>query len=173
MIDLGDRQLLDDGTVLLRDSAAVALLYAGGDITRALLAPSEDTVLHDAAIKLLDASWLALHTATGEVHGHRDWTEHWFTPEPWASLDMTEFCVSRCASEREIERACEELVAFGERGMLPALRHISYLCDTWRAAGVVWGVGRGSSVASFVLHILGINRINPLIYDLDWQEFLR
>jgi len=38
---------------------------------------------------------------------------------------------------------------------------------------VIWGVGRGSSVASFVLYKLGVHRINSLHYNLDVGEFLR
>jgi DNA polymerase III alpha subunit len=38
---------------------------------------------------------------------------------------------------------------------------------------VIWGVGRGSSVASFVLYKLGVHRVDSLYYNLDINEFLR
>jgi DNA polymerase III alpha subunit len=38
---------------------------------------------------------------------------------------------------------------------------------------IIWGVGRGSSVASYVLYKLGVHRIDSMYYDLDPQEFLR
>ncbi len=38
---------------------------------------------------------------------------------------------------------------------------------------VIWGVGRGSSVSSYVLYKLGIHRIDSIFYDLDVEEFLR
>jgi len=38
---------------------------------------------------------------------------------------------------------------------------------------VIWGVGRGSSVASYVLYLLGVHRIDSMFYDLDVAEFLR
>jgi DNA polymerase III alpha subunit len=38
---------------------------------------------------------------------------------------------------------------------------------------IIWGVGRGSSVASYVLYKLGVHRINSLYYNLDATEFLR
>ena len=38
---------------------------------------------------------------------------------------------------------------------------------------VIWGVGRGSSVASYVLYKLGVHRVDSMYYDLDPQEFLR
>ena len=38
---------------------------------------------------------------------------------------------------------------------------------------VIWGVGRGSSVASYVLYKLGIHRVDSMFYELDIDEFLR
>jgi DNA polymerase III alpha subunit len=37
----------------------------------------------------------------------------------------------------------------------------------------VWGVGRGSSVASYVLFLIGVHRIDSMKYNLDYKEFLR
>jgi len=48
-----------------------------------------------------------------------------------------------------------------------------YFVDTMQANNVVWGVGRGSSVASYVLYLIGVHKIDSIKYNLDWQEFLR
>jgi len=48
-----------------------------------------------------------------------------------------------------------------------------YLVDFMRENKIVWGVGRGSSTASFVLYLIGIHKINPIQFQLDWREFLR
>jgi DNA polymerase III alpha subunit len=42
-----------------------------------------------------------------------------------------------------------------------------------RKHNIVWGVGRGSSVASYVLYLIGVHKINSMYYDLDIEEFLR
>jgi DNA polymerase III alpha subunit len=42
-----------------------------------------------------------------------------------------------------------------------------------RNNNIVWGVGRGSCVSSFVLFLIGIHKINPIYYDLDVSEFLK
>jgi DNA polymerase III alpha subunit len=42
-----------------------------------------------------------------------------------------------------------------------------------RANNIVWGVGRGSSVASYVLFLIGIHKVDSLYYDLPIEEFLR
>jgi DNA polymerase III alpha subunit len=66
-----------------------------------------------------------------------------------------------------------ELVEFDQRGMYPLLQYMIYLVDFMRENNIVWGVGRGSSVASYVLYLIGIHRINSIHFDLDWHEFLR
>jgi DNA polymerase III alpha subunit len=48
-----------------------------------------------------------------------------------------------------------------------------YLVDFMRENKIVWGVGRGSSVASYVLYLIGVHKIDSIQYDLDWTEFLR
>ena len=42
-----------------------------------------------------------------------------------------------------------------------------------RDNGVIWGVGRGSSVASYVLYLIGIHKVDSMYYDLPINEFLR
>ena len=67
----------------------------------------------------------------------------------------------------------EELDAFKERDMINLLRYMIYLVDFMRENDIVWGVGRGSSVASYVLYLIGVHKINSIQFDLDWREFLR
>jgi DNA polymerase III alpha subunit len=57
--------------------------------------------------------------------------------------------------------------------MFDLLRYLKYFVDTMRKNSVLWGLGRGSSVASYVLYLLGVHRINSLYYDLDIKEFLK
>jgi DNA polymerase III alpha subunit len=57
--------------------------------------------------------------------------------------------------------------------MFILLKYLKYLVDTMRENNIVWGVGRGSSVASFVLFLLEVHRINSLYYDLSIDEFLK
>jgi hypothetical protein len=70
-------------------------------------------------------------------------------------------------------RVTDELTEYFGRGMYPLLQYMIYLVDFMRENNIVWGVGRGSSVASYVLYLIGIHRINSIHFDLDWHEFLR
>ena len=65
------------------------------------------------------------------------------------------------------------MLQYQERGLFDLLRYLKYLVDVMCDNHVIWGVGRGSSVASYVLYLLGVHRIDSLYYDLDPAEFLR
>ena len=109
----------------------------------------------------------------------------WFMPDKYKELDIGADIMSRLMHTMQIfdaydmqetvewTRVCEELEAFRERGMEDLLRYMVYLVDFMRENNIVWGVGRGSSVASYVLYLIGVHRINSIQYDLDWREFLR
>lgn len=98
--------------------------------------------------------------------------EQWNMPSEYKGMDIEEFLVSKCP-EQNYERLIEELNEFKTRNMLDLLRWLKYFVDTCEKEGVVWGVGRGSSVASYILYLIGVHSIDPIKYNLDWQEFLR
>ena len=97
----------------------------------------------------------------------------WYMPKEYYDLDIAKWVLDQCKSEAELQRAGEELIKFQERNMFVLLQYLKYLVDTMRKNNIVWGVGRGSSVASFVLFLIGIHRINSLYYDLSIDEFLK
>jgi DNA polymerase III alpha subunit len=97
----------------------------------------------------------------------------WFMPDEYKEFDIEKWCLDRCTSDEQIERVNAELDAFEARGMMPLLQWIKHFVDTCQENNIVWGVGRGSSVASFVLYLLGVHQVDSVKYNLDWQEFLR
>ena len=97
----------------------------------------------------------------------------WFMPEEYKEFDVEEWCLSRCATTQQKERVYDEIAAYRNRKMIPLLQWTKHFVDTCNNNGIVWGVGRGSSVASFVLYLLGVHQIDSVKYNLDWQEFLR
>lgn len=97
----------------------------------------------------------------------------WNMPDGYKQFDVANWVLGQCQDIKEYERAQEELEAFKARNMLDLLRWLKYFVDTCSKEGVLWGVGRGSSVASFVLYKIGVHNIDPIKYNLDWQEFLR
>lgn len=96
----------------------------------------------------------------------------WNMPDEYKLMDIEGYLVQN-SSKEHYQRLNEELTAFKERNMLDLLRWLKYFVDTCNKENVVWGVGRGSSVASYVLYIIGVHNIDPIKYNLDWREFLR
>jgi len=100
--------------------------------------------------------------------------QNWLMPDEYKNLDIEEYIISLTPPwDPEATRVAQELAAFKQRNMLDLLRWMKYFVDTCRNEGIVWGVGRGSSVASYVLFLIGVHKIDSLKYNLDWQEFLR
>lgn len=98
----------------------------------------------------------------------------WFMPEKYKKLDIYNYILDKCPDEpKEMARVCEEMHEYEKRGLFNLLRFLVYLIDVMRENNMVWGVGRGSSVASFCLFLIGVHKINPLQYDLNITEFLR
>jgi DNA polymerase III alpha subunit len=96
----------------------------------------------------------------------------WFMPDEYKNLDILKY-VMELSPPENLERTAEELDAFAERNMLNLLRWLKYFVDTMRSKNMVWGLGRGSSVASYVLFLIGVHKIDSVKYELDWKEFLR
>ena len=98
----------------------------------------------------------------------------WFMPDEYKTLNVYDYVMNKAGDDlAELKRVEEELAQFKVRGMTNLLRYMIYLVDFMRENGIVWGVGRGSSVASYVLYLIGVHRINSIQFDLDWREFLR
>jgi DNA polymerase III alpha subunit len=99
--------------------------------------------------------------------------DNWYMPDEYKSLDIAKLVLDYCKTDSELQRVGDELIKFQERNMFPLLRYCKYLVDTMRKHNVVWGVGRGSSVASYVLYLIGIHKIDCLHYDISIDEFLK
>jgi DNA polymerase III alpha subunit len=98
---------------------------------------------------------------------------NWHMPDEYKKLDIAEYVLKLCTTQEELQRVGEELLLFQDRNLFDLLKFLKYLVDTMKLNGIIWGVGRGSSVSSYVLYLLGVHRINSMYYDLDIREFLR
>jgi DNA polymerase III alpha subunit len=99
-------------------------------------------------------------------------SDNWLIPEDYKQLDIAEYLVKSCPEEN-YERLVVELALYQKYNMLDLLRTMKFIVDTLRKNNVVWGVGRGSSVASYVLFLLGVHKIDPIKYDLPINEFFK
>lgn len=97
----------------------------------------------------------------------------WFMPDSYKNLDIRQFVLDKTTTVEQQRRVIEEFEQFEQRNMLNVLRWLVYFVDTCRSHNILWGAGRGSSVASYVLFLLGVHKIDSLKYELDWKEFLK
>lgn len=173
MIDLGNRILLDDGTVICNSDAIIELLYSGEPVSNIFCSDQRDQQEWETSKIECDSDITGPLFADKPQYSDINWFDYWTTPEPYNSIDLDTWCLNKCNNDTEKNRALLELALLKERNMYPIMRHLIYCVDKWREHKIVWGVGRGSSVSSFILHLIGINRINPLEYDLDVTEWLK
>ena len=99
--------------------------------------------------------------------------KNWHMPIEYKNLDIAEYVLSLCQQEHELQRVAKELLLYQERDLFDLLRYLKYLVYTLRKNNIVWGVGRGSSVASYVLFLIGVHKIDSVYYNLDIDEFLK
>jgi len=97
----------------------------------------------------------------------------WYMPDDYHNMDIANWLLDQCQTQEELQRVGKELLLYQERDLFLLLKQLKYIVDTWREQGIVWGVGRGSSVASYILFLIGVHQINSIYYDLDIEEFLR
>ena len=103
----------------------------------------------------------------------RELQANWHMPQEYKDLDIVVWTLDQCKTDVERQRVGQELLLYVDRNLLTMLQYLKFLVATMRANNIVWGVGRGSSVASYVLFLIGIHKIDSIYYDLPIEEFLR
>lgn len=106
----------------------------------------------------------------------------WVLPEPYASLDVKEYVLDKLSLEcirvadtlnrTRIQRTLQELKLYESMQLIDLLRALIYIINTLQDRDVVWGVGRGSSVSSYVLYLIGVHDVDSVVYSLDITDFL-
>ena len=114
----------------------------------------------------------------------RDLSYTWNIPTPFQHVDVINFVfnqhevlstnlhLSEDECNKREHRLMTELLAFNTRGLFDVLRTLIYVINTLSDKKAVWGVGRGSSVSSYVLFVMGVHDIDSYKYGLDIDDFL-
>jgi DNA polymerase III alpha subunit len=137
----------------------------------------DNAEVYNSAINKLYLNWEPLQSLEEIVQDPATWHQQnqklWLMPQQYQNLDIAQWVLDQCRDQHELQRAGKELLMFADLDQLGLLKYLKYLVDTMRANKIVWGVGRGSSVASFVLYLIGVHKVHSLHHDLDIAEFLR
>lgn len=98
----------------------------------------------------------------------------WNMTEEFKQLNIREYILQQHQlTNEQINRVDLELNEFYQRDLVDLLRFLAYLVSILRSNNIVYGVGRGSSIASYVLYLLGVHRIDSFKFNLDIKEFLK
>lgn len=97
----------------------------------------------------------------------------WFMPEFYKTFDIERYVLSLCKTSVETDRVKLELEIYREKKLTMLLRYMHYLVNILKENKIIWGVGRGSSTASYVLFLLGVHRVDSIQYDIPLSEFLK
>jgi hypothetical protein len=100
---------------------------------------------------------------------------HWSMPPEYENLDVQDYIhkLHPGLNASQWIRVDEELQEFETRNLINLLRFLCYFVTMLRSNNIVYGVGRGSSIASYVLYLIGIHRIDSYKFNLDIKEFLK
>ena len=166
------------GELIYDQADLVNLLMKGHELTKLTGLLTEGINVEDMAHVLENVPAFVAYDQmcqddlTTEAYDHRC-QDIWFMPVEYKELDIAAHVLNLCETDAELQRAAEELLLFQERDLFNLLRYLKYLVDVMTTNNLIWGVGRGSSTASYVLYLLGVHRINSMYYELDPREFLR
>lgn len=103
----------------------------------------------------------------------RDNQKNWYYPIEYDAIDLENYLLDLCETDQERERTRYELGVFRKKGLEKLLRYLLYLIHMCRENNIVWGVGRGSSVASYVLFLIGVHKIDSIKYNIEFKEFIK
>jgi DNA polymerase III alpha subunit len=155
---------------------AVQALYVNPSIDLSTL-DLKDVEQFNRANDLLYTGYVELKSAGNpdctpeEYHQHNQKT--WHMPAEYAEFDIAKWLLDQCETNEQRQCVGQELMMYLERGLFDLLNFLRYMVQVMRDNNIVWGVGRGSSVASYVLYLIGVHKIDSLYYDLDVTDFLR
>lgn len=161
------------GQMVYQEPDLIDLVLQGREIPNGLLV---DGVNLDSIRNLLDSVPLLesyIDPAMPVEKFDRLQQNRWHMPDEYAAMDIAEYVLNQCSTDAQLQRVGEELLLYQERNLFNLLRYLKYLVDTMKTNRIIWGVGRGSSVASYVLYLLGVHRVDSMYYQLDVKEFLR
>lgn len=170
---LRDRTLFSDGDSVVPADHILELLSAGANSEGIFVnTMTEDIEQFNKYVPKNEQIQLKSDTRTNDIS--------WKLPQEYAETDPVEYVVKRFFDMAETKqfnekrkRLVDELNMYEDMNLLPVLRVLIYIINTLRENNIVWGVGRGSSVSSYVLYVIGVHDVDSVEYDLDMHDFIR
>jgi len=161
--------------MILNDSDVISCWLTDNDLSEGTFYDIEPINIYNGWCKKydLDDSVIVAHSENISSNYLEECLDNWHMPEEYKTLDIKKYLLDLTTDQNQFNRVKYELSLFTDRGMIIVLKFLKYLVDTCKENDIVLGVGRGSSVASYCLYLLGVHKIDSLKYELDIKEFLK
>jgi DNA polymerase III alpha subunit len=104
---------------------------------------------------------------------HKQCADQWIFPELYQKMEILPWLLKKCQTQQQIDRVRLEYQMYIDRDLEMLLKLFIYLVDYMREKSFVWGVGRGSSVSSYILFLIGIHHVDSIKYSLDIKDYLK
>lgn len=181
--DLKDRTLWYDGDSTVAESEIIRILSLGLPIDGLFVEQlSNDIKQYNSLVPSNEQ--IRVKGETGQL------TFDWNIPDEYKNIDISDYIHERLLEEfeahpewstdklelpavRRLHRTLHEFSLYSDMGLIDVLRALIYIINTLRTNNIVWGVGRGSSVSSYILYLIGVHDVDSVEYDLDITDFLR
>jgi DNA polymerase III alpha subunit len=151
-------------TTNTQDKLIQGIMIHGPDILEKCLVDPNDIQLY---LEILNNEHLNYPTPKTQLD-----ITNWLIPDDYCP-NLTEMLYGLCETDEQRDRVSQELELYIKHGMYDVLHVMKYIVDTLRANNIVWGVGRGSSVASYVLYLIGVHKVDSIKYNLPIEEFFK
>lgn len=176
--DLSKRRLWVDGESTLTKEALYDKILSASDV--------EQCIIHDFDSEITNYEKLKGIKFKYKKVPNTDFDTRFFIPDRYFSIDLEEYFFKRIKQrtpnynglsieekEKRIIRVLDELDKYQQLFLSDVLRLGLFIVDTFKDNGVVWGSGRGSSCASYLLYLIELHDVDSVKYDLTIDEFLR
>lgn len=170
---LGNRTLWYDGTMEVAPGDLEDFIVKGVDVSRLAVTEVNSDVKQFNKMSPVKLDTKSECTTI---------TNDWIIPDEYKSVDVGAYVVDKLVPkidkddplyEDRLVRLLLEIEEFEKRGFNPLLRILIYVVDVLRKKQIVWGVGRGSSCASYLLYLIGVHCVDPVRFEIPLVEFFR
>lgn len=170
ILDTKDKKIYDDGLVMLSTNQAIKAIHRGVDYNQLnVMDTTERDLFNYYSDEYCDDDTIANESSIN----HTERQNNWRYPSAYDELDLTSHFHALCSTDEERERIDYELQLFAERNLNRLLIWAIWFMDYVKTNDVFIGVGRGSSVSSYCLYLIGLHMINSIECGLDPREFLK
>lgn len=165
----------ESGQYIIDESDAIQSLLSGMKINEIVTEDTEWVNVFNINTKLFDIDYrIRSEKPTSNKNEYIEKCRNeWYMPDEYKNMDIKQFLLDKCKTETEIKRVNYEYQLYKEKDLITLIKFLCFFVDTVKDNDIILGVGRGSSVSSYILYLIGIHKVNSIKYDLDIKEFLK